>query len=453
MKTWYLMGQVTKRRDLPAHIRETARRLGCLPDLESIRFEKGWIRIRNGQGVYCGIGFTDTRPDDCDLAPDPPFDVETLVGVLRMSLIYRNDVARSILPQEQAEAFTQESLMSGEQVVHVIRTPPPDPEELSSASERAHEVESVAEVTERYDRLLAWLSCSRTGSWGQFVDVVRSLGIDRLTKPGDVLVRLMLLGHLEIGAGGQRWSVNPPMLCEAADGGWFLCGQRDHGLLDVLNANPATEFSAQPHGAGPSRVRVEAEARAEVEARLRRADVRLLTIERGATRLAEALPSGAEWAASVRQNLHPDLSEALVQRIDLVSGELESLRPAAGADGRLGVPAGLYVITSEQGRGRSVRAYCDENGSWTRCDWYGMAYLEQRRRGELRAYEGDGVFVLPPDSPWPRLFERALVLASGLLPVHVPSRGRLFTTHASVAPATLSEKLGVNVEALEGTVQ
>ena len=453
MKTWYLMGQVTKRRDLPAHIRETARRLGCLPDLESIRFEKGWSRTRNGQGVYCGIGFTDTRPDDSDDVPEPPFDAETLVSVLRMSLIDRTDVLRSILPPEQAEHFTDESLMSGEPVVHVTRTPPPDPEELSSASERAYEPSSVEEAREQYDRLLAWLSCSRTGSWGQFVDAVRSLGFDRLAKPGDVLARLMLLGHLEIGAGGRRWSVNPPMLCEAADGGWFLCGQRDHGLLGVLSAHPATEFSAQPHGAGPSRVRVEAEARAEIETTLERADVQLLTMKQVAMRLAEALPSGAEWAASVRQNLHPDLSDALVQRIDLASGELESLRPAARADGRLGVPAGLYGITSEQGRGRSVRAYCDENGSWTRCDWYGMAYLEQRRRGDLRAYEGDGLFVLPPDSPWPRLFERALVLESGLLPVHVPSRGRLFTTHASVAPATLSEKLGVNVEALEGTVQ
>lgn len=453
MKTWYLMGQVTKRRDLPTHIREAARRLGCLPDLESIRFEKGWNRARNGQGVYCGIGFADTRPDDHDDPPEPPFDAETLVGALRISLIGRNDISRSILPPEQAEAFTQESLMSGEAVVHVTRAPPPDPEELESAKghARAGANNSNEEAPERYDKLLAWLSCAVTGTWGQFVEAVRSLGIDDFARPGDVLVRLMLLGHVEIASDGGRWSVNPPLLCGATDGTWFMCGQRDYALLDLLNSHAAAEISMQPHGAGPSRISVSAEGRSDVEALLRDTKVALRTVERTGMRLAELLPDGSQWEASVRGNLRPDLAESLVQRIVMDSGDVESMRPAACADGSLRVPPGLYVITAEQGRGRSVRAYCHEDGSWTRCDWYGMAYLEQRRAGQLRAFEADEGMVLPPDSPWPRVYERALVLSSGLLPVHVPERGRLFGTHEPSVPAALAAKLGVKVLPLRGS--
>ncbi|MFG0243608.1 MAG: hypothetical protein ACF8R9_12550 [Phycisphaerales bacterium JB054] len=453
MKTWYLMGQVTKRRDLPTHIREAARRLGCLPDLESIRFEKGWSRTRNGQGVYCGIGFADTRPDDHDDPPEPPFDAETLVGALRISLINRNDVSRSILPPEQAEAFTQESLMSGEAVVHVTRAPPPDPEELESAKEHAHTVEnnSIEEATERYDKLLVWLSCAVTGTWGQFVEAVRSLGIDDFARPGDVLVRLMLLGHVEIASDGGRWSVNPPLLCGATDGTWFMCGQRDYALMDLLNSHAAAEISMQPHGAGPSRISVSAEKRSDVEALLRDASVALRTVDRTGMRLAESLPDGSQWESSVRGNLRPDLADSLVQRIVMDSEDVESMRPAAGADGSLRVPPGLYVITAEQGRGRSVRTYCHDDGSWTRCDWYGMAYLEQRRVGQLRAFETDGGVVLPPDSPWPRVYERALVLSTGLLPVHVPGRGRLFATLEPCVPAALAAKLGVMVQSLGGS--
>lgn len=452
MRTWYLVGQVTKRPELPALIREAARRLGCLPDLESIRFERGWSRQRNGQGVYCGIGFADTRPEETPDPPEPPFDADTLVETLRISLVQKGNIKRSILPPELAEPFTQESLMSGETVIHVVRTPPPDPEEIDSARELAHSVanESIDTVTERYDRLLAWLSCTVTGTWGQFVDATKSLGVLNFAKPGDVLVRLMLLGHIEIEADGRRWSVNPPMLCEATSGDWFLCGQRDSGILGQLHSRAAASISVQPHGAGPCQIAVAAKDRIDAEMLFKESGSVVHAVENTGTRIAESLPSGEEWIEGVKGNVHPNLADSLVQRIRIDSGDLTPVRPAGGASGGLTVPEGVYVVTTEQGRGRSFRAYCHEDGSWTRCDWYGMAYLEQRRNGRLNAYLADGGIVLPSDGSWPRVYERALVLSSGLLPVHVPARGRLFTTHNLSVPQILAAKLGVELQPLEG---
>jgi hypothetical protein len=443
------MGQITKRHDLPARIRETARRMGCLPDLESIRFEKGWSKAKQGHGVYCGIGFADTRQGDCTDPPSPPFDAEALVNVLRISLIDRTDVSRSILPQEQAEAFTQESLMMGEAVVHIPVRPPPDPEELESATALAINADSIEEATERQDRLLTWLSCMGGGTWAQFVEAARSLGFEQVAKPGDVLIRLMLLGHLEISADGRSWRVNPPILCEAEDGSWFLCGQRDDALADLLSKHPAVTISPQPYGLGPSRISVVADARCDYVEVLQNAGVKCYSAARAARRLADSLPSGSEWSHSVRGNVRPQLDEMLVQRVVLGSERLESVRPCSEDGKALRVPSGLYVLIADQGRGRSIRAFCHEDGSWTRCDWYGMAYLERRRLGELRSYGTVSGHLLPSDGPWPRIFERALVLVSGFLPVHIPGRGRLFSASETSVPQSLATKLGVRVDSWE----
>lgn len=455
MKTWYLMGQVTKRPELPTHIREGARRLGCLQDLESIRFEKNWNRQRNGHPVYCGIGFADTRPEGHTSPPEPPFDAEMFVETLGITLVERGNIRRSILPAEQAEPFTQESLMSGETVVHVNRRPPPDPAEIDSAWEFAHSDAggSTDEMVDQYDKLLAWLSCAATGTWGHFVEATRSLGILNHSRPGDVLVRMMLLGHIEIDADGRRWSVNPPMLCESSGGDWYLCGQRDAGLLGLLYSRANAEVAVQPHGAGPGRVAVTAERRNDAELLFEEAGAPLQLVESVGARIAGSLPSGEEWIDSVKGNTCPDLVDSSVQRISFESGELEPVRPVAREDGGLNVPEGVYLVTTEQGQGRSFRAYCHGDGSWTRCDWYGMAYIEQRRAGRLDAFFTDEGIVLPSNGSWPRLYERAMVLSSGLLPVHIPARGRLFETCDLAVTETLAKKLGVDLQPLKESEQ
>jgi len=451
MKMWYLMGQVTKRPELPTFIREAARRLGCLQDLESIRFEKNWNRQRNGHPVYCGFGFGDTRPEKNSSPPEPPFDAELFVETLGITLVERGNIRRSILPAEQAEPFTQESLMSGDTVVHIIRRLPPDPTEIDSAwaFAQSHARGSTDEMTDRYDKLLAWLSCVTTGTWGQFVEATRSLGILNHSKPGDVLVRMMLLGHLEIDADSHRWSVNPPMLCESSEGDWFLCGQRDMGLLGSLRSHANARVSVQPHGAGPGRVAVAVDRHNDAELLFKEAGAPLQFVECVGVRIADSLPSGEEWIDSVKGNACPDLVDSSVQKISLESGELAPVRPVAREGGGLHVSEGVYLITTEQGRGRSFRAYCHGDGSWTRCDWYGMTYIEQRRTGRLDAFFTDEGIVLPSNGSWPRVYERALVLSSGLLPVHIRDQGRLFMTCDLAATEALAKKLGADLRPLK----
>ncbi|MBK6900586.1 MAG: hypothetical protein IPH09_15485 [bacterium] len=345
--------------------------------------------------------------------------------------------------------------MSGETVVHVIRRLPPDPAEIDSAWEFAHSNAdgSTVEMTDQYDKLLAWLSCVATGTWGQFVEATRSLGIINHSKPGDVLARMMLLGHLEIDADGRRWSVNPPMLCESSEGDWYLCGQRDTGLLESLRSRANAEVSVQPHGAGPGRVAVSVERRNDAALLFEEDGAPLQFVESVGVRIADSLPSGEEWIDSVKGNACPDLVDSSVQRISLESGELTPVRPVAREYGYLRVPEGVYLITTEQGKGRSFRAYCHGDGSWTRCDWYGMTYIEQRRAGRLVAFFTDEGIVLPSNGSWPRVYERALVLSSGFLPVHIRARGRIFKTCDFAVTEALAKKLGADLQPLKESEQ
>jgi hypothetical protein len=444
MSTWYLVGQLTKRGDLPSRIRETARRLGCLQEIDSIRLEKSWGRVRTGNGVYCAIGFADPRPHGGATVPEPPFDAEPFVERLGFRLISPGDVSRSVLPEAQAVNWTQESLVSGDPILHIERAPPPDPADVESARDaeaRATEAVENQAVTIRFDRLLAWLSVQVSGTWTQFADACRSLGLDASTKTGDVLGRLQLLGHIEVSADGNRWAVTPPVIVGDVRGGWFLCGQRCNRLLEQLAA--VLPMERLPQRGGPTIVTLSPSTEQLATRSVTIGAVQIPLIGDACRQLAAHFPTWDLWYANVRNSYHPDLAATeAVERL-AVEGQAATVRPEM-SNGKLTVGEGLYRLTFRHGYTTVVRAYCDGAGAWTRCDWYGMSYLAQRSSG-LRAFCCDSDFIIPVDQPWPRVYERPLVLATGKLPSWVPGKGRLFAAASDIA-RSLAPKLEVALE-------
>lgn len=444
MSIWYLVGQLTKRGDLPSRIRETARRLGCLQDIDSIRLEKSWGRVKTGNGVYCAIGFADPRPHGGATAPVPPFDVEPFVERLGFRLISPRDVTCSVLPEAQAVNWTQESLVSGDPIRHIERAPPPDPADVEYARDaeaRATEMVQSQAVTIRFDRLLAWLSVQVSGTWPQFADACRSLGLDASMKTGDVLGRLQLLGHIEVPADGNRWEVTPPVIVGDVRGGWFLCGQRCDRLLEQLAA--VLPMERLPQRGGPTIVALSPSTEELANRSVTIGGVQIPLIADASKQLAARFPTWDLWYANVRNSYHPDLAatEEVVRLT--VDGQAATVRPEM-SNGKLTVGEGLYRLTFRHGYTTVVRAYCDGAGAWTRCDWYGMSYLAQRSAG-LRAFCCDSDFIIPVDQPWPRIYERPLVLATGKLPYWVPGKGKLFAAASDIA-RSLAPKLGVALE-------
>jgi hypothetical protein len=98
--------------------------------------------------------------------------------------------------------------------------------------------------------------------------------------------------------------------------------------------------------------------------------------------------------------------------------------------------------------------YFDEEGQQLlRGDWYGLRFLALRKAGHRcealwEGQDGNGsTLVLRASERWPMIYERTLVLASGLLPEH--SSGSKLLRYRDVPLSTakaLAGKLGVELE-------
>lgn len=235
---------------------------------------------------------------------------------------------------------------------------------------------------ERAEQLLWYLSALGSGPWSTFRAACRALGMGEQVRR--LARNLRLLGHLELSANGDRWSVTPPHCVRARgpDGAAlrFWTGARSATTPGVRELQPF----------GPARLRVVEAVRGE--------------LEHPAEKLGAVLPTLDEYRAGLE-----------------VVGGVSALGEVAKFDGLAFRPvsfsgeAGLYEVT--QGGRTMTLLYSD--GRWLRGDWYGLRYLTLHTEGLLTPGHYDAAswtLVLPADQRPPELFERALVLASGLLP-------------------------------------
>ncbi|MHB8578082.1 MAG: hypothetical protein ACYDCQ_22455, partial [Dehalococcoidia bacterium] len=282
---------------------------------------------------------------------------------------------------------------------------------------------AVIDRSQRFDHLLAWLSASGVGTRATFGSACHALGLAADgVEAGRLLRRLRLLGHVESAANGERWSMAPAVLAEVASGagwrGYVLCGERDAHLLNTLHEAATVQTEPQLHGAGPARVYVESDDPERLEAHLAaRALTRPPRMLRSAARLAEVLPAIDGWLS-------------LLTVIPGISPSLYDVRRYAG-DGVFESAAftgetGFYELWPRTVRpGQQPRAvgsyfYDAARDRWLRGDWYGLRYLDQIRAGFACTAHYDLLsarLAVDSEARPPEIYERALVLCSGRLPV------------------------------------
>jgi len=290
------------------------------------------------------------------------------------------------------------------------------------AGEEPHQAAEDALLTrsQLYDRLLLWLSATGSGSRATHFAACRSLGLtDDGAEAGRILRRLRLLGHVESSRDGERWFIAPPVLTQIAAPmphyAYVLCGQRDPRLSDALHAYAAVEESPQPHGVAPSRVLVKTDDPEGLDAVLRAGGIKTMPRrDRSSIRLAQALPPLDQWPALLDHiDLVPDLYDW-----SRFNGEL--FEPVAWQN-----QSGFYEYTPRERRGphpdtqRRAIFYDAERGSFLRGDWYGLRTLAHLQEGVATPAAYDMLSAqlsLPLACRPPELYERALVLSSGLLP-------------------------------------
>lgn len=136
-------------------------------------------------------------------------------------------------------------------------------------------------------------------------------------------------------------------------------------------------------------------------------------------RLAALLPDLNGWMDSLQS-----LDGLAVSSLQVEKWEPGGFEPCDTLYDRNGVyhgESGMYRMRREGDRsGRALTVFFDEpNQRWLRGDWYGLRFLSLGAGAfgpEAIHQSNTGVLSIPVSQHWPLVYEKALTLASGMLP-------------------------------------
>jgi len=322
---------------------------------------------------------------------------------------------------------------------------PTEPFDLSD-SRVPDEILEDTHIDRQYDQLLFWLSARAEGSWGIFVNACNLLGLIKdLREARYVLRRMMLLGHVDCSPDGSRWSISPPAIVQSSSDREFLCGQRTPELLDRISSQCALDDKPQPGHQGPTHIEMSRISLEDSDSIAISDSIEVMFAGKSSEKLAKLLPDLAGWKGLLTSydKLNPYNYEfevwgregfvpcdAIIERNDIYTGE-----------------SGLYYLKHKfTGLGTSL--YFDHRDQrWLKGDWYGLRFLALQSSGKRCSVRHDSKsneLRIPLAQQWPALYERALVLASGFLPLR--SKNGKWLTYQDVSAdlsLTLANKLNV----------
>jgi hypothetical protein len=331
---------------------------------------------------------------------------------------------------DQPLTFDEIRLMSAEYSVYdyvrlipyIRRSLPPasDPFEEAGTDEETVAHNEIASQTQQYDRLLTWLSATGQGSWQVFQHAWQSLEI--ADRPQHVLRRLRLLGHIETSVDRKRWTIAPsvvfPITSGERVGRWVLCGQRNTRLLQHFHQRVNVEIIPQPQGDGPATVYLDITSADDLATLLGTAGQTVYQVEQAGLTLARMLPSLDGWKQSLEslQGIRPH--DFTLKRF---TGNFFDEVHFSGESGLYELwPLQVRVSGLSGARPNYTLYYDATEDRWLRADWYGLRFLARYDAGQqcpVRFSSDRNQLAVPADWRWPEVYERALVLASGRLPL------------------------------------
>ena len=322
-----------------------------------------------------------------------------------------------------------------------------DPFDLSDEAAEETDIDNAL-IGEKYGRLLHWLSANAEGTWQTFARVCDVLTLaDNVREARSLFRRLILLGYIESSNDGQKWSICLTTLvqCTADPDVYFLTGQQTPKLIEQLREHWKVEDFPQPGYQGPSCVKVHGAFIEDVS-------VSGFHIERAgaaAVQLAKLLPDLEGW-----KNVLPVIDQISTTRYNI---EIWNGRRFTQCDkfyekhGKYFGESGMYRLTKKEDNNpyRIVLYFDQPNQRWLRGDWYGLRFLTYngtRRDFEVRYNSNTNEILIPVEEHWPLLYERALVLASGMLPVRSESRRWLkYSGVSGELVQLLADKLNISI--------
>ena len=322
-----------------------------------------------------------------------------------------------------------------------------DPFDLSDAFSNTESIGDTS-LGERYDRLLHWLSANAEGTWQTFVKVCTILQLAGDVKAArSIFRRLILLGYIESSENGQKWSICPTALvqCTMDPSVCFLTGQQTPKLIEHLKEHCEVETLPQPNHQGPSCVKVDSIFPDDVTLN----GFNIVHAGTVSVQLAELLPNLEGW-----KDILPaiDRLSTTTYNIEIWNGrKYIQCDNFYERNGRYCGDSGLYRLTKQaETNPYQIVLYFDEpNQQWLRGDWYGLRFLAYNSAGrhfEVKYDSSANELIIPNEEHWPLLYERALVLASGMLPARDKNfRWLKYTNISNELVQLLAEKLSITI--------
>ena len=266
------------------------------------------------------------------------------------------------------------------------------------------------------ERLVHWLSVRGEGTWEGFNQACNVLKVaEDKHEARSILRRLVLLGHLDLSDDGSKWSVSPAVLVRFPDNlnNGFLAGQRTESFLRMLGEFLHLNETPQSFYSGPPRIDLNSDVAENT------AGLEIIDAGATSTRLAALLPDLNGWKESLQS-----LDSLRVTSFEVERWQSGGFQPCDNVYDRDGIyygEQGMYRMSLEGDRsGRTLTLFFDEPAQrWVRGDWYGLRFLSlESGQAHVEAVY-DSVtreLLIPASQRWPLLYERALTLASGMLP-------------------------------------
>lgn len=310
------------------------------------------------------------------------------------------------------------------------------------------ETVSAPSLGDRYNRLLHWLSATCEGTWQTFKNVCRILQlVDDVSTARSIFRRLTLIGYIESSENGQRWSICPTALvkCAANPSVCFLTGQQTPKLIEHLKEHCEVETLPQPNHQGPSCVKVNGISTDDVTLN----GFNIVHAGTVSIQLAELLPDLEGW-----KDILPaiDRLSTTTYSIEIWNGKRYiQCNNFYERNGRYCGDSGLYRLTKQaENNPYQIVLYFEEpNQRWLRGDWYGLRFLAYDSAGRdfgARYDSSANEILIPVEEHWPLLYERTLVLASGMLPLRDKNfRWLKYTNITNELVQLLAEKLSITI--------
>ena len=306
-----------------------------------------------------------------------------------------------------------------------------------------------SETCARFERMLHWLSARGEGTWEAFKQAGEILDVsdDRL-EARSALRRLSLLGHIDLSGNGSRWSISPGAFVRFPDdpSSGFLVGQRTETLLRKVGELWPLNRVLQTYYSGPLRIDLDSAVPQDADCV---ATLGIVDAGTTSTLLGRLLPDLNGWKDSLQPVSNLNTGAYLIERWQ--RGDFQTCGTLYDRAGVYYGESGMYRLHRDGDRsGCTMTLFFDEPAQrWLRGDWYGLRFLalEAGQNGVDAAHDSDaGELLVPASQRWPLLYERALTLASGMLPGRAANPDWLSYPHVPLDLArTLCRKLNVNL--------